>query len=168
MEMKKLMVQYAQFGTVAGIFLRPGRRKPVNKASTTMAIAGQGLEGDRYRASGTRQVTLIQAEHIPVICSFLGKESVDPGALRRNIIARGINLLALKGKKFRMGSALLEYSGECHPCSRMEETLGRGGYNAMRGHGGILARILETGRINVGDAIIVIDAEAPETSKTIG
>ena len=68
----------------------------------------------------------------------------------------GINLLALKGKCFHIGAAVLEYSGECHPCSRMEASLGLGGYNAMRGHGGITAKILTGGIIRVGDAVVPI------------
>jgi MOSC domain-containing protein YiiM len=154
MEIKELLLQYSQHGSVAGIYVRPGRRKPMNTLIETKAIAGQGLEGDRHHSSGNRQVTLIQAEYLPVIASFLGNDSVDPGLLRRNIVVRGLNLLTLKGKKFRLGNALLEYSGECHPCSRMEENLGPGGYNAMRGHGGILARIVETGIVKVGDPVI--------------
>jgi MOSC domain-containing protein YiiM len=68
----------------------------------------------------------------------------------------GINLLALKGKVFRVGEAVFEYSGECHPCSRMEESLGSGGYNAMRGHGGITAKVIKDGIIGLGDAVRVI------------
>src|SRR5687768_3670887 len=102
MEMRELLRQYAQHGSVAGIYVRPGSRKPMNALTETVAIAGQGLEGDRYHSSGNRQVTLIQAEHLPVIVSFLGNKHVDPIVLRRNIVVRGINLLTLKGKKFRL------------------------------------------------------------------
>jgi MOSC domain-containing protein YiiM len=85
----------------------------------------------------------------------LGGKEIDAGLTRRNIVVRGINLITLKGKRFRLGKALLEYSGECHPCSRMEENLGEGGYNAMRGHGGITARIIESGLIRNGDAVVI-------------
>jgi MOSC domain-containing protein YiiM len=70
-------------------------------------------------------------------------------------LVEGVNLLSLKGKQFRIGEAVFEYSGECHPCSRMEEALGVGGYNAMRGHGGITARVLSSGEIKTGDTVFV-------------
>ena len=120
-----------------------------------MAVASKGLQGDRYKnAGGPRQVTLIQGEHIDTIAAFLKKEQIDPSMLRRNIVVRGINLLALKEKQFNIGDAILEYSGDCHPCSRMEESLGKGGYNAMRGLGGITARVVKSGMIKVGDVVV--------------
>jgi MOSC domain-containing protein YiiM len=86
---------------------------------------------------------------------------VAPDLLRRNIAVAGINVLALKDRKFQIGDVLLEGSGPCEPCSRMEENLGPGGYNAMRGHGGITARVLEGGTIRVGDAVRVLEADPP-------
>lgn len=151
----QLMQHHAQPGRVEWIGLRPGRREPVRVVQETYARPGTGLDGDRYRGTpdSKRQVTLIQAEHLAAVASFLGKDSVDPALLRRNIVVRGINLQALKGRPFRVGGAVLELTGDCHPCSRMEENLGEGGYNALRGHGGITARVLQEGPIRVGDAV---------------
>ena len=158
MEIKELLSQYIQTGKVCQIFLRPGPRIEVQAVVSTIAVQDKGLQGDRYKSNGSRQVSLIQSEHLSAVASFLGKDKIEGALVRRNIVVEGINLLALKGKKFRIGNALLEYSGECHPCSRMEENLGTGGYNAMRGHGGILARILETGEIKVGDDVVPLNA----------
>jgi MOSC domain-containing protein YiiM len=69
----------------------------------------------------------------------------------------GINLLALKGVCFRVGSALLAGTGWCERRSRMEEVLGPGGYNAMRGHGGLTARVLEGGPLRLGDAVVALE-----------
>jgi MOSC domain-containing protein YiiM len=116
-----------------------------------------GLEGDHYgRDAGKRQVTLIQTESLAAIASHLGLETLAAELLRRNLVTRGINLLALKDRRFCIGDAVLEMSGQCHPCSRLEETLGVGGYNATRCFGGITARVLARGRISVGDAIMRI------------
>lgn len=153
-----LMQQFPREGKVVWIGLRPASRKPVKEVSSTIARIGTGLEGDRYRGKpeSKRQVTIIQQEDLTAIASYLGKETISPFDLRRNIVVSGINLLALKDKQFRIGDAVLEYTGECHPCSRMEEALGAGGYNAMRQHGGITARVLEEGGIAVGDSLTVL------------
>lgn len=116
-----------------------------------------GIEGDRYSGrTKKRQVTLLQAEHLDVIASCLDLTSIDPEMLRRNVLVKGLNLLALKDKRFKVGDAELEYTGICHPCSRMEELLGPGGYNAVRGHGGITASVLTGGTIKVSDSVVKI------------
>ncbi len=150
----ELMDALPQHGTVTWIGVRPTSRKPMNILSGVDAVAGTGLSGDRFRARSTnREVTLIQAEHITALASLLHREPIDPAILRRNIVVQGINLLALKGKTFQIGTVVLEHTGTADPCSAMEAALGPGGYNAMRGHGGITARILESGHIAVGDSI---------------
>jgi MOSC domain-containing protein YiiM len=151
-----LMTHFAQPGRVEWIGVRPRQRQPVEVVEETTAQIGTGLDGDRYRgtADSKRQVTLIQSEHLDAVASMLGRSTLDPALLRRNIVVRGINLLALKDKQFRLGEAVLEFSGLCHPCSRMEAALGPGGYNALRGHGGITARVIEPGRVRVGDSLI--------------
>ena len=141
-------------GRVMWIGRRPARREPMLPLAQAQLDAGRGLVGDRYsRLGGARQVTLIEAESLQSIASHLGLETLRPEALRRNIVTAGINLLALKERRFRVGPAVLEVSGECHPCSRMEEILGVGGYNAVRGLGGVTARVLTSGEIRLGDVV---------------
>jgi MOSC domain-containing protein YiiM len=137
--------------------VRPGRRADMVAATEVEALAGRGLTGDhRARRPGSdRQVTLIQAEHLEVVGALLGQLRVDPGLTRRNLVVSGINVLALKDQVFAIGDALLEGTGPCEPCSRMEANLGLGGYNAMRGHGGITARIVVGGILRLGDTVRV-------------
>lgn len=155
MEIYELIKQYSKAGKVVAISIRPKRLEPVRVIDSVKVIENTGLEGDRSKG-GNRQVTLIQKEHIDAVASFLGNADLDFTLTRRNILVEGINLLSLKGKKFKIGEVILEYTGECHPCSRMEEALGEGGYNAMRGHGGITAKVIEGGNLKSGDAIVTI------------
>jgi MOSC domain-containing protein YiiM len=150
----RLMNAPVRPGKVVWMGLRATRRAPLEVVEAALALAGRGLEGDHYsRKDGNRQVTLIQSESLRAIASHLGLDDVSPGDLRRNIVTAGINLHALKDRRFRIGGAVLEASGECHPCSRMEETFGVGGYNAVRGFGGITARVVEGGRIDLSSVI---------------
>jgi MOSC domain-containing protein YiiM len=157
----KLLDAPVRPGRLAWIGLRPARREPMQSVEEARLETGRGLVGDRYtNLGGARQVTLIEAEALAAIASYLGLAEVPPEALRRNLVTKGINLLALKGRRFRIGEALLESSGECHPCSRMEEAFGPGGYNAVRGHGGITARVIDGGTIWVSDPVQRVDAPA--------
>jgi MOSC domain-containing protein YiiM len=145
-------------GRVEAIIVRGASRAPARYVQATKAVAGVGLTDDRLGQRGeaelsTRQVTLIQYEHLSVIASLARVSAVDPVGLRRNLVVSGINLAALRGTRLRVGEALLEIVGPCQPCSRMEEVIGEGGYAAMRGHGGMTARIVEGGSIGVGDPV---------------
>lgn len=162
-ELAALTTRVPQTGTVRRILLRPARRADPLEVEQVAAVAGRGLEGDRRAGSvpraapSPRQVTLIQAEHLAVVGELLGRaEPVDAALLRRNLVVRGIPLLALKGLRFRIGEAVLEGTGPCHPCSRMEEALGPGGYQAMRGHGGLTAVVVAGGPIRAGDEVTAL------------
>ena len=177
-----LLATFPHAGRLEWIGLRPARRAPPLVPTEATLVAPGGLVGDRYAGrSGTREVTLVQAEHLPAIAGMLRPAGFGPpsphadgrgadadaadglaelgsraAALRRNLVVSGLNLLALKGRRFGIGDAVLEHTGLCHPCSRMEETLGPGGYNAVRGHGGITARVVSGGVIRLGDAVRAI------------
>jgi MOSC domain-containing protein YiiM len=156
-DIKKLIATMPQRGRLQWIGLRPARRVPVEVVTTAELLDDRGISGDRAAESkgGKRQVTLIQQEHLPVIAACLNNRQIGPEMLRRNLMVSGINLQALKDKCFHVGYTELEYTGMCAPCSHMEEVLGAGGYNAVRGHGGITARIIRGGMISVGDAVYV-------------
>jgi MOSC domain-containing protein YiiM len=145
-------------GRVEAIVVRGDSRQPASRSESVEAVAGIGLAEDRLGLRGepelsTPQFTPIRHEHLAAIASLAGVPAVDPAALRRNLVVSGINLLALKNARVRIGEALLEIVGPCHPCSRMEDAVGPGGYAAMRGHGGMTARVIEGGRIAVGDSV---------------
>jgi len=144
---------------VEWIGIRPGRNETQTVLENVEAVVGEGLVGDRYSGkSGKRDVTIIQAEHLEVVAKMLDRDSILPALTRRNIVVTGMNLISLKSKRIKIGSAELIVTGPCAPCRKMEANLGPGGYNAMRGHGGITAQVVKTGTISVGDTIEVITA----------
>lgn len=143
-----------QIGSVDWIGVRPERDAAMRVLDEVLAIADRGLAGDRYCASGSRQVTLIQAEHLPVIAALIGR-AVAPQQVRRNLVVRGINLLALHKQRFAIGEVVLVATGPCAPCDKMEQALGEGAFQAMRGHGGICARIERGGVIRRGDRVSI-------------
>jgi MOSC domain-containing protein YiiM len=154
MIIKELVLSLPQIGKVEWIGLRPASRATLQEVDAVEAQTENGLTGDRYAGqNGKRQVTLIQAEHLVAAGAILQRGPIDPQLTRRNIVVSGINLLALKDQKFQIGEAILEMTGKCFPCQRMEENLGPGGYNAMRGHGGITARVIKGGSIKLGDEV---------------
>ena len=153
--LKELLSTNTFQGKVDWIGISSGPRSEIKTQDTARIVTG-GVEGDHHcrpTRQSKRQVTLIQAEHIPVVEAILGRGKIDPLLLRRNLVVSGINLAALKYQTFQIGTAVLEGSGNCPPCSRMEENLGPGGYAAMLAHGGITAVVVSEGVVSVGDVV---------------
>lgn len=156
--MKELLRTIPQIGKVDFISIRSERKVLPTPLETVKVSIENGLEGDHYGGrSKKRQVTLIQAEHLNVVASLLNKNTIDPLLTRRNIVVSGVNLLAFKNMQFQIGDdVILEMTGACHPCSQMETNFGEGGYNAMRGHGGITAKVIQGGEIGIEDKVRLI------------
>jgi len=95
------------------------------------------------------------------IARCLGRDAIDPAWLRRNLVVKGLNLNVLRHHQFTIGEALFEAGALCHPCSRMEQALGRGGVAAMLGYGGLCCKIIHSGRLRVGDAVELVLPQRP-------
>ncbi|QJW89099.1 MOSC domain-containing protein [Spirosoma taeanense] len=156
---KDLFEVFPRPGRIEWIGIRPERRGPVEVVQSVEVSEKKGLLGDHYSGqSGNRHVTLMQAEHLPVVAALTNRDTLDPALLRRNLVISGLNLLALKDHHVQIGEVVLQITGQCHPCSKMETALGPGGYNAMRGHGGLTAKVVRGGTVRVGDSVTVISA----------
>ena len=173
---RELTTKFAQFGQLQAIYCRPARGIMCVQTDCVTAIAGRGLKNDRASLTvsrntlslnlppsnlpvSNRQVTLIQAEHIAVISALMNK-TIDPAILRRNLVVSGINLLAAKSlfkdqpMHLIINDVILEITGPCEPCSKMEASIGIGAYNAMRGHGGVNAKVIMGGKLKLGDIVM--------------
>ena len=155
----ELTARHARPGRVDWIGLRPARLGPP-RAVDAAELTAAGLAGDHARP-GKRAVTLIQAEHLPVIAALAGLAHVAPEVLRRNLVVSGLNLGALRGAEIAVGGARLRLTVPCAPCSRMETALGHGGYTALRGHGGWCAEVTHPGPVALGDTVRPLDASFP-------
>ena len=149
-------------GKVERIYVAPQGGVEMQKVSQVEALAGCGLEGDRY-CSRTGywtdvdecQVTLITAEDLEDIQRITGVR-VDNGEHRRNLITRGIDLESLSGKQFQVGQAILEYDRPRPPCSYIQSITQPGMTRALAGHSGICARVVQSGLIQEEDSIEVL------------
>lgn len=164
---RNLREQYTTSGIIQRISVRPERDGEVTFLDEVQATRDAGLVGDHFsgKAGADRQVTLIQQEHLSVVAGLLGRADVDPALTRRNLVVSGINLQSLKNTEFAIGTAIFRGTGSCPPCSKMERNLGPGGFNAMRGHGGITACVVEDGTIRVGDEVRFLRLAAASSSE---
>lgn len=167
MTLRELCQQFSTEGRIEAIILRPSRDEPAIMVEEVRAEPGRGLIGDRRahnvrsgRQPSKRELTLFQAEHLPIVAAWCGITELEPTRLRRNLVVSGLNLIGMRSPfpgvelEWEIGSeARILITGPCDPCSKMAAELGAGSYNALRGHGGMTARILSGGLIRVGDRV---------------
>ncbi len=138
-------------GQIASLQLCPGHREPMRPVETVEAQAGRGLVGDDHdRDRGKRQVLLMDAETLEAF-------QLDFGTIKENITTRGLAVNQLQnGQRLQIGATVvLEITGPCDPCFRMDEI--RPGLQSMLiGKRGMLACILTGGTIHQGDLIMLL------------
>lgn len=148
-------------GAVAGIYIATEAAGPTVSLEEVEAVAGRGLQGDRYFAGegtysdtpGTgRQVTLIEQEALEAAAREYGI-SLEPGQSRRNIETVGVALNHLVGKEFMVGGVRLRGTRLNEPCAHLAKLSKRGVVKALTHRGGLRADILAGGMIHVGDAV---------------
>lgn len=131
---------------------RPGGQHPTNSVTEVECVAGRGLRGDRFfdfKENYRGQVTFISCEVFEAVCDSIGVSGKSPGATRRNVATRGVDLNTLVGKRFQIQGIEFEGTAECSPCHWMNEAVGAGAERALCSRGGLRARILSSGRLRV-------------------
>jgi MOSC domain-containing protein YiiM len=148
-------------GNVVSIYIARDAAVPMESREEVKAVAGQGLEGDRYfegrghwsKTPGvSREVTLIELETIEA----LEREksiAIAPGAARRNVVTRGVPLNHLVGREFQVGAVRLRGTRLCEPCAYLEGLTQRGVLAGLIHRGGLRAEIVTGGTIRVEDSI---------------
>ena len=153
-------------GVVEVIYITPKEGAAMKKADRILAVQGGGLQGDRYcEGTGHRsrfrrecEVTFIAAEDLEAIERETGVQ-VNTGEHRRNVVTRGIDLRELRDQRFQIGDVLFQYCGPCPVCRYIERVTKPGMTDALRGCGGICARVVNGGIFSTGDTITVAGRE---------
>ena len=149
-------------GIVVALFTVDRRAAPMKKVDQLYALAGRGIEGDRYfLGTGTyskspepgRQVTLIKSEVLESLKNKL-EINVKPEESRRNILTQGIEINDLIGTEFYVGTVRLRAHRITQPCLYLEKLLDQPGlYKELWDNGGISCEILSDGVIKERDII---------------
>ena len=137
---------------MTAIHVAPGRRLPMRSVDVVLADAGKGLVGDRYHGTKHRHVSVQSATSLAEAAGFYGAP-IDPAGTRRNVTISHGEVPRTPGTRLRIGDALLEVVRVAAPCKLLDDSLGRGAQEALRGRGGSIFRVLEGGEISIGDAV---------------
>lgn len=130
--------------------LPPGEH-PLYEVNEIECIAGSGVRGDRFfdsKPDYKGQITFLSGEVFAEVCRFLGADKT-PAAARRNVVTSDIDLNSLIGRKIMVQGVEFEGMCECKPCYWMDSAIGPGAEEALRGRGGLRARILKDGILRV-------------------
>lgn len=142
---------------VVGIFVAPAGGAACEAVPSVVAVAGAGLEGDRYAVGeGTFSAKPGTGRHVTLVdAAAVAAAGLAPGESRRNLETEGVDLLSLVGRRFRIGGAELVGMRDCPPCGYLQKKTHGGVVAALQGVGGLRAEVVVTGTISAGDAIEV-------------
>jgi MOSC domain-containing protein YiiM len=150
-------------GRLEAIYIAPTAGASMQALSEVAALAGVGLEGDRYATGtgfysgrptepGAREVTLLEGESLDALRTEHGIE-LSPAEHRRNLTVRGVRLTDLLGERFRIGEVVLEGVKDCPPCEHLEGLVGKPVLRPLVNTGGLRARVVQSGRLRIGDTV---------------
>lgn len=145
-------------------------RASMQSVATVEAVPGVGLEGDRYalgvgtfsgrRGMNVRELSLIANENVAHLAAAAGT-ALLPGALRRNLVTEGLDLLRLASARLRIGEVEIECTSTCPPCDHLDRLLGFDTRVHLRKRGGLRARIVVGGTLEPGMTIEVVHVPPP-------
>jgi MOSC domain-containing protein YiiM len=143
---------------VISIHIAKGSRLPTRSIESVVAEAGRGLVGDRYHGTRHRHVTIQSRELLDQAADELG-HPIDAGATRRNITVDAGEIPTKPGTRLRIGGVdqpgvELEVVRLSAPCRLLDDGIGPGAFAALRRRGGSVCRVLTSGLITVGDAVL--------------
>jgi MOSC domain-containing protein YiiM len=127
---------------------QPAGEHVIVEVEQVECVAGRGLCGDRFfdfKEDYKGQVTLFAWEVFDQLRKEQGKPELSPSVLRRNLLVEGLDLAALIGKQFELQGVTLEGTGECKPCYWMDQAVGSGAEEWMKGRGGLRCKIITDG-----------------------
>lgn len=159
-------MEYGEPPAIEAIWISPGHdfvgrwgqerlSHGIHAVDSVECRAGRGLVGDRYfdhKPDFKGQVTFVSSEVIDAIAVELQIDRLDPSSVRRNILIRGLELGDLIGKRFLIQGVAFQGVEECAPCVWMNQAIGPGAHQLLRGRGGLRCRILSDGKLRVGIA----------------
>jgi MOSC domain-containing protein YiiM len=149
-----------------GNYGQPPGSFPLVEVSEVECVAGRGLRGDRYldfRKNYKGQITFFSAEVFEKLCANFGINDKPAGALRRNLIVSGVDLLSLIGREFKIQGVRFHGTEHCAPCDWMNLAFAPGAEQFLKGNAGLRAQILSDGMITVGEARLSILSELVQT-----
>jgi len=150
---------------LSGIFIAQSAGLPMQSLKYAEVVIGKGILGDRYfnkmgywdPVEGC-QVTLI-SEHDLKQAKHDNNLSFDNGQHRRNLVVKGLKTKALEGKQFKIGEAIFSYDKPRPPCGYLNKIEGKGMALALSYNSGICIRVVQGGRLSIGDAVFVINSD---------